>query len=414
LQQEELNSREKKRYEEILKERETSLDKDVLDKLRWGLKLNVDEENRYTIYKWKQQRAYHDNEIMDKVRWGMSLSDDEKTRYEAIRGTYISDNTSMNNKTRWDDDAHQVTPSEDKFDTGLYDRRQAYLQKSVSVYGQHKEILDPKAFHAMRLLKIMDDHGCPRVMYEKLTKWCMDVMTQNPYGVPTSFPTRNNLFDYLADRYGLHGLIPTSVRTQLPCHNIMVDVTTFDFQEMCMSLLTHPDLALDDNWAFPDPKNPLVPPKMWDDVLNNQQDCILSDIQHAEWYSKTYYTSCTVQGRDVLLPVILFVDKTHTDAVGRLKQEPVMFTLGCFDLKTRSNPDAWRPLGYIPNMETLQLSDNPRMKLQDYHHMLSTVLKSLVETQRAGGFKWSVYAGKNTTMLFFVVKYLFFVATMKV
>jgi hypothetical protein len=125
--------------------------------------------------------------------------------------------------------------------------------------------------YAMRLLKILDDYGCPRIMYEKLTKWCADCHTDNQLGVPMSFPTRDNLFDYLADRYGLNGLQPTTVTTKLPCHNIRVDVTTFDFQEMCMSLLTHPDLALDGNWAFPNPTDPFVPPKKWEDVLKTSR-----------------------------------------------------------------------------------------------------------------------------------------------
>jgi hypothetical protein len=85
LQKEDLNIKEKQRYDEILKEREISLDNDVLDKLRWGVKLSETEEARYKEYQRKQQRAYHDNEILEKVRWGMSLSEERKSRYESIR-----------------------------------------------------------------------------------------------------------------------------------------------------------------------------------------------------------------------------------------------------------------------------------------------------------------------------------------
>jgi len=346
-----------------------------------------DEEKRYETIK-QERKASLDNDVLDKVQWGIDLNKDEKKRYNKLQEEQR--NVSSTGRTL---PPSQDVPENDKYDTGLYDRRQLFLHNNITIYGQHKEKFNQNAIYAMRLLKIMDDHGCLRVMYKKLTKWCKQCHEEQGPRPPISFPSRDNLHNYLADRYGLHGLEPTTIETTLPCHNIRVDVTTFDFQEMCMSLLTHPDLAIDDNWAFPNPKDPFVPPKKWEDVLTNQHECTLSDIQHAEWYSKTYYTSCTVSGRDVLLPVILFVDKTHTDVVGRLKQEPVLFTLGCFDLKTRSNPDAWRPLGYIPNMETLNLSDDSKSKLQDFHHMLGLVLKSLIDTQKAGGFKWCLKSG---------------------
>jgi len=44
---------------------------------------------------------------------------------------------------------------------------------------------------------------------------------------------------------------------------------------------------------------------------------------------------------ELLRPIILFVDKTHTDARARATFEPIQFTLGLFNQATRSRQEAW-------------------------------------------------------------------------
>lgn len=78
-----------------------------------------------------------------------------------------------------------------------------------------------------------------------------------------------------------------------------------------------------------------------------------------------------------------FIDKTHTDTNGRLKLEPVMFTLGIFKRKCRANPMFWRTLGFITDVldNTKPNKDKPE-KEQDYHNMLNIVLKSFKQAQK--------------------------------
>ena len=51
------------------------------------------------------------------------------------------------------------------------------------------------------------------------------------------------------------------------------------------------------------------------------------------------------------VPIIFWIDKTHTDIHGRLKLEPLMMTLGVFNRETRNNPMAWRTLGYVTDIQ---------------------------------------------------------------
>jgi hypothetical protein len=97
---------------------------------------------------------------------------------------------------------------------------------------------------------------------------------------------------------------------------------------------------------------------------------------------------CRVQnrGHEMVIPLIFFLDKTHIDAHGRLMQEPLCMTLGCFERKTRMISRAWRILGYIPNQSAHVTAKDPRDKLEDYHFVLQHVLQSLSEFQSKGPF----------------------------
>ena len=103
---------------------------------------------------------------------------------------------------------------------------------------------------------------------------------------------------------------------------------------------------------------------------------------------------------EILCPIVVFLDKTHTDAKGRLTQEPVMFTLGIFNQETRNNPKAWRPLGLLPNFKHLHQAKTVHERNADFHFVLSEVLADLKEAQSSGGLKVRFpYQGKDIEAL---------------
>jgi hypothetical protein len=57
-----------------------------------------------------------------------------------------------------------------------------------------------------------------------------------------------------------------------------------------------------------------------------------------------------------LIPIIIYMDKTGTDANQRLSSEPVLFTLGVFSRKLRHQTRASRLLGFIPDLQLTLLA----------------------------------------------------------
>jgi hypothetical protein len=80
----------------------------------------------------------------------------------------------------------------------------------------------------------------------------------------------------------------------------------------------------------------------------------------------------------------------------------VYFTLSIFNQKTRNRPEAWRPLGYIPNIGLMSKAESTHAtkslaKVQLYHDILSKIVGSLVDLQgEEGGLPYGAKAPKNT------------------
>jgi hypothetical protein len=96
------------------------------------------------------------------------------------------------------------------------------------------------------------------------------------------------------------------------------------------------------------------------------------------------------KGQDFVLPIIIYVDKTGTDANQRHSLEPVLFTLGIFKRKIRNQTRAWRILGFVPDMEqkssavkaAARSGDSKGLSTRNYHKCLRVVLQSFVDAQQ--------------------------------
>jgi hypothetical protein len=136
----------------------------------------------------------------------------------------------------------------------------------------------------------------------------------------------------------MHGIKP--IETNVPLHpNKVATVVTFPFVEMVQSLLSDSSLLKRENLLD---KN---------DALDHDH---LGDIHTGSWFKAARSLLCSNNGKDVLCPIILFIDKTHVDNFSKWSLEPVLFTLGLFNRKTRNLSEAWRPLGLVTN--TIRMS----------------------------------------------------------
>ncbi len=71
---------------------------------------------------------------------------------------------------------------------------------------------------------------------------------------------------------------------------------------------------------------------------------------------------------DMLVGLIVFGDKSHTDLQGALSLTPIIFTLTLFNHAAQNDLKFWRPIGYIPNLGYRRGTSNKthtRDKIQD-------------------------------------------------
>jgi hypothetical protein len=165
--------------------------------------------------------------------------------------------------------------------------------------------------------------------------------------------------------------------------------------------LLYLSLAKDDNnLLFPNPDDPLAPPPS---VVQN-----IADIDTGDVYRTAHKNLCT-RPNQVTCGIICYIDKLATDRHGHLSLEPVYFTLSIFNKKTRNRPEAWRPLGNIPNIGLMLKAESTHAmkssaKVQLCHDILSKIFGSLVDLQgEEGGLPYQFfYRGKvyNALLLF--------------
>ncbi len=128
----------------------------------------------------------------------------------------------------------------------------------------------------------------------------------------------------------------------------------------------------------------------------------IRDVDTGHVYRSTYRELCT-QPNNVLCPLIMYLDRICIDQHGRCSLEPPGYaaTLGIWNRSTRKKAEAWRPLGYIPNLYLLSKNENKFRinsvtKLRMYHEILDAIIESVVRLQSKGGVPFYFdYKGKH-------------------
>jgi len=81
---------------------------------------------------------------------------------------------------------------------------------------------------------------------------------------------------------------------------------------------------------------------------------------------------------DIMLPIILYLDKTGTDVLQRYSLEPLLFTTAALNRESRENRFFWRHLGFIPSSKS---TEDSKESLQFYHQCLEVILSGLKSAQ---------------------------------
>ena len=181
----------------------------------------------------------------------------------------------------------------------------------------------------------------------------------NASGVALSevVPSRKSVMLKLFDHYSMHSLAPREKRCLLPIAKRHVNVVYFDASAVFASLLSCPVLNQDHKFMLPNGMSPFAGSLPTVSCDRNY----VGEINTGRMYRATYAELVKDPERDMLLPCILGMDKTHVDSSSRLYMEPITVSHGLLKQEFRLLPSAMRILGNI-NLEPVHY-DHTRLPL---------------------------------------------------
>ena len=225
------------------------------------------------------------------------------------------------------------------------------------------------------LLKLVDDIKAPDEAFGKILLWARnaakDEYSFEPHAGLSRSNNVKNLFDCMDNAKYLLPSVSAVPTTEL-AHGPTIDVISFDFVPQLLSLLQNSSIMTEENLLidFADPFAPYKSP-------NNY----LSEAISGQVYKDAYKRLITDPSRQLFVPIIQWIDRTHVTRNDRFTLKPYMFTPAIFKEKFRRTFAAWKFHGFLPK-EKGSTAQNRRKKqgdnIRSYHAQLKEVLKTFV------------------------------------
>lgn len=272
--------------------------------------------------------------------------------------------------------------------------------------------------NAIKLLATLRKTKASLDTYESVMEWHLQstgaLKHQQTITDCKEYISRKVLFKKLRKRYNYSPeKCATIEELTLPHSKARVQIVLNDPKYVIQSLLTDPRIV-DEDYIF-NGKSPFSGPKP-----NHKH---ITDLHTGLAYRETYKCCISDPSKQILLPVIFYIDGANTGQFVDLPLTAVKISLGIFTRKARNKHYFWGTIGYIPSyskhvsrgrrmvidtghMESImahpedidedegQEAENNVVKAQDLHAMLAVILRNYVKLQ-ATGFKWDlVYQGR--------------------
>ena len=235
-------------------------------------------------------------------------------------------------------------------------------------------LLDP--FEA-KLLQLFVNNSIPITLFQQFTKLFQ-------YGVDSDYnPKKAPSYQQLIEKLKS---IEELKRHQYSTKQFIVDDTShlirvFPFLDNVKWLLTQEEFMSKGLFKY-----------------DSKSDCY-SELNTGYWWKtaerkmldRTKFVVTSTGSKHILVPIILFIDKTHCSSNGTLNAEPVMATIGNIPLELRKNHKSWFNLGFLPQKiltpaerdEIKNKGGGTRSLLTNiYHEALSTLLEEFVSLQQ--------------------------------
>ena len=271
-----------------------------------------------------------------------------------------------------DNDFHLTVDETDDEDEGQKERDKEIDNQAAVCYSTNDQV-------EIDLLKLLNDANTPHYLYKEILEWGRKAKQQQ-YSFEPVRTKRDNQMSYIDKWFGLEYYNPKQVSVVLPgpvelAQPEEINVTCFDFIGMLRSLLTNENLFgnlhnLDVNEQDPFAKF-------------NSRNKKISCSNGASWYKNAWEKLCT-DPKDFLVPIIFACDETN---MGRCGACPLLFTTTLLNQRCRNLPEAWRPLGFIYDLNLLksnkqQTKMSGEMKTHRLHTVFKTVLQSFHDAQQ--------------------------------
>lgn len=202
------------------------------------------------------------------------------------------------------------------------------------------------------LMTLLDDAGCPLNTYEQVVSL---LKKQQKLGFCYSMAhSRDKLLNLLRQKFHC-----PAIQSSMVNHS---EVFSFPFLDMLQDLLDTVGSSL----------HTISPTAL------SETD----ELWNSTWMQQTFHCPSHADfnpSTDIMLPLILYLDKTGTDVLQRYSLEPLLFTVAAINRESRENRQFWRHLGFIPSSKSVEDS---KESLQFYHHCLSFILTGLKEAQK--------------------------------
>lgn len=130
----------------------------------------------------------------------------------------------------------------------------------------------------------------------------------------------------------------------------IVDVICFSTRNMILDLLSDTNIFGCISNLVVNESNPFLPYRNTNGVYDELLD--------GSWYGdtvgrlKAFPEDPFCEELEFLLPLVMYVDKTGTSINQRYPLEPFILTTAIIKRQLRNLPTSWRPLGFIPDLET--------------------------------------------------------------
>ena len=229
---------------------------------------------------------------------------------------------------------------------------------------------------------LMDSAGAPKYLLDLIISHIRTAASHRGFDLLSCvLPTRSTLMNSLQSVIS----VPAPVSVPVPLETGQISsVLTNCFPSLFQHHLLSDAYSDLSNLDLPDPALPFSSKPAVDPPGS-------SSIIDSRWYQLTYRSHQTVldSGSAILLPLLLYIDKTGVDQIMKNSVEPLVCTSALLSQSARQDPNNWFILGYLPSMLPNkrrpvihdQWTPKRSSSQRDYHRCLGSILSQLKTIQ---------------------------------